>query len=187
MVMGQDNKDDIQASDTLSEMTQGKPLGAVTFAEGVRAAGAGTTQLTRIAGILLQAAQLAGLAALVIDVGDLELPIFARNRRASAVIPNIQASLRNAGGIDKMTFFEIHSHLLLVAAGGEQQRSVIALHGDPLGSRRRTAIVKLLPDAVTDRHAVLLIGPSVSWHDAADPTAPDPIETLLRLHRLAKH
>jgi hypothetical protein len=98
---------------------------------------------TAIAGIFLRTAQLAGNASFIIDTHQPRLTIIARNTSAESLIPASQTSLTDGDCFARMTFFELHSHLLLVATDSKSRCGRAALLGDPLATRRRIALLKV--------------------------------------------
>lgn len=143
-----------------------------------------------LAGILLKTAQSAGISGFIIATRHAGLPILDRNASAETLIPRAQAHFAEAGCFARMTFHDLHSHLLLVAASGETHCGQLTLLGDPLTARRRAAIV-IVPvgrqdsanDGAEDGAVMLLIGAPLSWLEDNNWSVANehPAETILRL------
>jgi hypothetical protein len=140
-----------------------------------------------LAGILLQTAQSAGIAGFIIATKVEGLPILERNSVGAGLIPSAQDRFAEAGCFARMTFHDLHSHLLLVAVSGETHCGQLTLLGDPLASRRRAAILIVPVGDPEDRQnsgkVMLLIGAPLSWLEDNNwsVTSEHPAETILRL------
>ncbi len=112
---------------------------------------------------LLQAAQLSGFCALVLNAGSDDLAIINRNAHAGALFPEAPASLLDASRITHMTFADIRSHVMVVAASGDAHHGDIVLAGDHLAGDhlagpRRITILKVQPDDESDSTVILIVG-----------------------------
>jgi len=140
-----------------------------------------------LAGILLETAQSAGIAGFIIATKAEGLPILDRNPCGAGLIPAAQNRFADAGCFARMTFHDLHSHLLLVAVSGETHCGQLTLLGDPLASRRRAAILIVPVGDPEDRRnngkVMLLIGAPLSWLEDNNwaVTSEHPAETILRL------
>jgi hypothetical protein len=142
-----------------------------------------------LSGILLQTAQSAGVAGFIIATTSPDLAIIDRNSCAATLIPTTQRHFAEAGCFARMTFHDLHSHLLLVGVSGETHCGQLSLIGDPSASRRQAAIL-IVPvpagdqrNTATSGKVMLLIGAPLSWLDNNNWTVADehPADTILRL------
>jgi hypothetical protein len=120
---------------------------------------------------LLDAAQLSGICALLLDADSDDLTILARNEIACELFPSDQKTLWQARYIRHMTFEIIRCHMLLVAASGETYHGEISLAGDRRAGRRSIMILKVQPDDEQDTKVMVAISDRELWQAAAQRAA----------------